>query len=160
MARGRVWVYDPHSGGVKIPPVVRQRTAERIEAYAKAHDSGRFLELDIRFKGALCYIDAFVDEPDQQSKALQRTPGETRDEYVKRLRNALEPLHLCRLRFFRDENSWSMAFYTYSHNRYGRATSTTAATMVRPRKPTRSGRSTCETGDGAYRGGFRGHDDG
>ena len=28
------WVYDPHSGGVKIPPAVQERTRQRILAYA------------------------------------------------------------------------------------------------------------------------------
>lgn len=28
------------------------------------------------------------------------------------------PLHLCRLRYFRDEEAWSLAFYTYSHEKY------------------------------------------
>jgi hypothetical protein len=27
-------------------------------------------------------------------------------------------LHLCRLRYFGDENGWSLAFYTYSNERY------------------------------------------
>jgi hypothetical protein len=31
-----VWVYDPHSGGVKIPPAVKQRTEQRIRSYADA----------------------------------------------------------------------------------------------------------------------------
>lgn len=30
-----VWVYDPHSGGVKIPPAVKQRTERRIRSYAE-----------------------------------------------------------------------------------------------------------------------------
>lgn len=28
------------------------------------------------------------------------------------------PTHLCRLRYFGDENAWSMAFYTYSNEKY------------------------------------------
>jgi hypothetical protein len=35
---------------------------------------------------------------------------------MERLRNT--PLHLCRLRYFGDEERWTMAFYTYSHERY------------------------------------------
>jgi hypothetical protein len=115
VARGRVWVYDPHSGGVKIPPAVRERTASRIEAYAKAHDAGRFTRLDIRFRGALCYIDAYV-QPEEPSPGLLRIVGKTRDQYLAGLEDDL--LHLCRLRYFGKEDAWSMAFYTYSHNRY------------------------------------------
>ena len=88
------WAYNPHAGGVTIPPAVRLRTERRIRAYGDAHYKGRFTRLDIRFRGALCYIDAYV-EPHSDV-----------------------PLHLCRLRYFRDEEAWSMAFYTYSHEKY------------------------------------------
>lgn len=82
----RAWVYSPHSGGRAIPPTVRQRTEQRIRTHAEAHYGGKFRKLDIRFRGALCYIDAWVDE----------TTG---------------PLHLCRLRFFGNEDAWGLAFY-------------------------------------------------
>jgi hypothetical protein len=108
------WVYDPHSGGVKIPPAVRQRTEQRICAYADQHYAGTFTRLDIRFRGALCYIDAYT-EPEEPSRQLLRATGETREQYLERQRNT--PLHLCRLRYFA-EDRWSMAFYTYSHERY------------------------------------------
>jgi len=42
--------------------------------------------------------------------------GETREHYLERLRSV--PVHLCRLRYFRNEDAWSVAFYTYSHERY------------------------------------------
>lgn len=90
----RTWVYKPHVGGRAIPLAVRQRTERRIRAYADAHYAGASRKLDIRFRGALCYIDAWVDD------------------------GAAGPLHLCRLRFFGNEEAWSMAFYTYSHERY------------------------------------------
>lgn len=89
----RAWVYNPHTGGRRIPPAVRARTARRIRSYAEARYAGRFRRIEVRFRGALCYIDAWID-------------------------NAMEPLHLCRLRFFGDEEAWSLAFYTYSHERY------------------------------------------
>ena len=88
------WVYNPHVGGVVIPPEVRRRTERRIQSYAKAHYAGRFSRLEIRFRGALCYVDAYLDAP----------------------REVL--LHLCRLRYFRNEEAWSMAFYTYSQEKY------------------------------------------
>jgi hypothetical protein len=113
--RGKVWVYDPHSGGTKIPPAVRQRTAERIEKHAQKNYAGKFSRLDIRFRGALCYIDAFT-EPEKPDKALLKITGETAEQYLERLRN--NPLHLCRIRYFGDENRWSLAFYTYSNERY------------------------------------------
>jgi hypothetical protein len=111
----RAWVYNPHAGGVKIPPAVRQRTEQRIRSYAEARYAGRFTRLEIRFRGQLCYIDAYV-EPEEPSSALLRSLDETREQYKERLRNA--PLHLCRLRYFGNEEKWSLAFYTYSHEKY------------------------------------------
>ncbi|HKI30255.1 MAG TPA: hypothetical protein VKA46_00085 [Gemmataceae bacterium] len=109
------WVYDPHSGGVKIPPAVRQRTEQRIRAYAEQHYAGTFTRLDVRFRGPLCYIDAYTEPVVPPPKVL-RTMGETREQFLERLRNV--PLHLCRIRFFGKEDRWSMAFYTYSQEKY------------------------------------------
>src|SRR5437773_1558204 len=97
------WVYDPHSGGRKIPPAVRQRTEQRIRAYADQYFAGQFIRLDIRFRGALCYIDAFV-EPEEPSRELLRLRGETREQFFERQRN--EPLHLCRIRYLGTEDRW------------------------------------------------------
>ena len=44
------WVYDPHSGGTKIPPAVQERTARRILAYAEAHYAGKYTRIDVRFR--------------------------------------------------------------------------------------------------------------
>jgi hypothetical protein len=112
--RKRVWVYNPHVGGVRIPPAVRERTEQRIREYADARYAGTFNRLDIRFRGALCYIDAYT-EPEAPSRSLLRTLGETRAQYMEWRRRW--PLHLCRLRYFA-ENRWSVAFYTYSNERY------------------------------------------
>lgn len=111
----RGWVYSPHTGGARIPPAVRERTERRIRAYAVAHHRGKFTSLDIRFRGALCYVDAYT-EPEKPSAASLRALGETREEHLKRLRAV--PVHLCRLRYFGREDAWSMAFFAYSHERY------------------------------------------
>lgn len=111
----KTWVWNPHAGGVKIPPQVQQRTEQRIRTHAESYYAGRFTRLDVRFRGALCYIDAYT-EPEDPSPSLLRSLGETRKQYMDRLRNA--PIHLCRLRYFTDDDAWSMAFYTYSHERY------------------------------------------
>ena len=94
---------------------MRQRTEQRIRAYAEHRYAGKFIGLDIRFRGALCYVDAYT-EPETPSRGLLRALGETCDEYLRRVRNV--PLHLCRLRYFGAEDAWSMAFYTYSNERY------------------------------------------
>ena len=43
-------------------------------------------------------------------------PGETRDQWLDRLQNT--PLHLCRIRYFGNEDRWSFAWYTYAHEKY------------------------------------------
>jgi hypothetical protein len=107
------WVFDPHAGGVKIPETLKEATKTRILAHAEKHYAGRYAQLDIRFKGALCYIDAFT-EPDTRGSPWRAT-GETREQFVGRLRSM--PTHLCRLRHFGPDR-WSVAFFTYSHERY------------------------------------------
>jgi hypothetical protein len=57
----KVWVYDPHSGGVKIPEAVRERTRRRILAHAEKHYAGKYTRIDVRFHGQLCYIDAYKE---------------------------------------------------------------------------------------------------
>jgi len=114
-SRRRVWVHDPHSGGVKVPPAVRQRTEQRLRAHAEARYAGRYTRLDIRFRGALCYIDAYT-EPGEPSADLLAALRETREQFLERLRAT--PTHLCRLRYFGDEEQWTLAFFTYSNERY------------------------------------------
>lgn len=111
----KVWVLSPHSGGSRIPPLLQEEMRRRILAYATANYSGRFWRIDVRFRGALCYIDAFC-EPEPPSRALLRARGETERQYGQRLREI--PIHLCRLRYFAGHQRWTAAFYTYSHERY------------------------------------------
>jgi hypothetical protein len=77
--------------------------------------AGRYTRLGVRFKGALCYIDAFI-EPDPPTPRQLRRLGETREEYLDRRRDL--PMHLCRLRYFGNEDAWTLAFFTYSNERY------------------------------------------
>ena len=108
------WQLNPHSGGVKIPQAVQERTRQRLMAYAEKEYQGRYLSLDIRFRGALCYIDAYV-EPEVARDWPPKDWGETRQQMIDRLRRT--PTHLIRLRYFQ-EDRWSFAFYTYSNDRY------------------------------------------
>jgi hypothetical protein len=110
----KVWTFNPHAGGRPIPPAVQERTRNRILAHAQAHYSDRYERLGITFKGKFCYIDAF-EEPGTPSKKELAITGETLEEYRERLRAI--PTHLCRLRYF-DEDKWSVAFYTYSNEKY------------------------------------------
>jgi hypothetical protein len=113
--RGRTWVYTPHLGGRTIPPAVRERTERRIVEHGQRRYLGRYTRLGVRFKGALCYIDAFV-EPDPPTRRQLQGLGETRGEYLERRRGL--PIHLCRLRYFGNDNTWTLAFFTYSNERY------------------------------------------
>lgn len=112
----RQWVFDPDSGGVKIPERVKRRTEERIRRYAEAHFAGRYTRLDIRFRHQFCYIDAYREpEPLGPDWPPPDWP-ESREECMERLRRT--PVHLCRLRYFGNEERWGFAFYAYSHERY------------------------------------------
>jgi hypothetical protein len=108
-----MWSYNPHVGGKKIPKDVRARTAERVQLYAARHHAGKFSRIDIRYRGPLCYIDAYT-EPDPSDVYVPE--GTTREERLERLRNT--PIHLCRLRYFGNDNHWSFSFYTYSQEKY------------------------------------------
>ena len=110
----KVWVFNPHAGGKKIPPATQDAVRKRILEHAERNYAGKYIRIDVRFKGALCYIDAY-QEPCVGKDHPTACHGETREEYVERLRNT--PTHLCRLRHF-DNDRWSLAFYTYTHERY------------------------------------------
>lgn len=109
------WSQNPHSGGCKIPETVKKRTTERIQKHAQKHYAGQFERLEVRYRGALCYIDAYT-EPDEPTSDLLKVLKETHEEFMARLRST--PTHLCRLRYFGNEEAWSMAFYTYSDEKY------------------------------------------
>ncbi|MBK1723980.1 hypothetical protein [Thiocystis violacea] len=111
----KTWVFDPQSGGVKIPQRIQPDIRQRILDHAEKHYSGKFNRIDVRFRGQFCYIDAYIEPfvaPDFDPQVF----GETADAYRERLSNT--PTHLCRLRYFGDEERWTMAFYTYSHDAY------------------------------------------
>jgi hypothetical protein len=115
MAR-KQWVFDPDHGGVKVPEVVKRRTEERIRRYAEAHFAGRYTRLEVRFRGQFCYIDAYTEPEPLGPDWPPADWPESREQYMERLRNT--PTHLCRLRYFGDEEGWGFAFYTYSGSRY------------------------------------------
>jgi hypothetical protein len=111
----KIWVCDPQSGGKKIPETIKSRITRRILDHAEKNYAGKYNRIDVRFSGKFCYIDAYR-EPQVPKKFNSKLFGESREEHIKRLRDT--PIHLCRLRFFSDDNRWSMAFYTYSHQKY------------------------------------------
>lgn len=54
-ARGQ-WMFDPDSGGQKIPETVKRDIEKRIHAVAIEQFSGQYNRLDIRFRCQFCYI--------------------------------------------------------------------------------------------------------
>jgi hypothetical protein len=112
--RRKVWTLTPHSGGRKISPNTQADVRKRIHEHAEKNYAGKYSRLDIKFRGALCYIDAYK-EPILGKVDPPKGMEVTREEYIERLRNT--PTHLCRLRHF-DINRWSVAFYTYSNEKY------------------------------------------
>lgn len=113
MSRG-VWVFDPNTGGTKIPERVKVEVKQRIERVAEEHFKDKYTRLDVRFRGKFCYIDAYQEEQVAPGWPPEDWP-ETREEYIERLRNT--PTHLCRLRYFGGDR-WGFAFYTYSNEKY------------------------------------------
>lgn len=110
-----MWQFDPHTGGVKIPDAVKERIRRRIVGYAEKEHAGKFARLDVRFRGACCYIDAYRERfvPDTMPP---ESWGISHEDYVEQLRNT--PTHLCRIRYFGSDERWSLAFYTYSNEKY------------------------------------------
>jgi hypothetical protein len=87
----KAWVYDPHSGGSKIPPKEHEAIVNQIESFAQSRPWYPEVKLKPRFKSQFCYIDTL--EGDECG------------------------FHLCRLRHF-NSRGWSMALFTYSNERY------------------------------------------
>ena len=112
---GTTWVYDPHSGGLKIPDKVKVGIRQRILKHAEAHYAGKYLRIEVRFRSQFCYIDAYT-EPHLSDDYDPNLLGVSRDQRIEQMRNT--PTHLCRPRYFGDEDRWSMDFYTYTHEKY------------------------------------------
>jgi hypothetical protein len=85
------WYYNPQSGGVKIPPSLYDKVRLQVHAYEKTRPWYPNSSLKLRFKSQFCYVDAAKEGED--------------------------PYPLGRLRHFTPD-SWSLAFYTYSNERY------------------------------------------
>ena len=113
MSRKMTWVYDPTRGGTKITPRVKLETERRIRACAEQHFKGKYTRLEIRFRSCFCYVDAY-QKPEVPRRLLKDWP-ETKEQFRERLRNT--PIHLCRLRHFRDDK-WGLAFFVYSSEKY------------------------------------------
>ena len=86
------WVFDPQSGGVKIPPQTYDAICKKAEIFANTRAWHPKIQLKLRFKSQFCYVDT-VEEGD------------------------IRLLPLCRLRYF-NQDRWSFAIFTYGNERY------------------------------------------
>lgn len=84
------WVYDPQSGGNKIPPRNHDALRQQAETFASTREWYPRMQLSLRFKYQFCYVDTIEGGDDRLSP-------------------------LCRLRHFHQE-SWSLALFTYSNS--------------------------------------------
>ena len=112
----KIWVYDPQVGGMKIPDAVKFRIRQRILTHAQKHHAKKYNRIEVWFRGKFCYIDAYTEPFVSPEYDPELYGGESRKKRNAELREI--PTHLCRLRYFGDEDRWAMGFYTYSHEKY------------------------------------------
>jgi hypothetical protein len=110
-----VWQFDPSSGGRPVPDAVRRAAKAAILAHGQRHFTGRYRELDVRFKAQFCYVDACVEPEELVADEEPVDAGGNRGECLERVRSS--ELKLCRLRFFAPDR-WSLAIYSYAQERY------------------------------------------
>ncbi|SMC55193.1 hypothetical protein SAMN02746065_10468 [Desulfocicer vacuolatum DSM 3385] len=107
---------DPDNGGIQINDNIKSHVEKRIMKFAEANLAGKYTKLDIRFRDKFCYVDAYVEPEEPVIKEWPPDFPETREEHMERMRNT--PIHLCRLRYFGNDDEWGLAFYSYAHNKY------------------------------------------
>jgi hypothetical protein len=86
------WIYDPQSGGSKVPPQIFEALCKKAETFSSGRAWYPRIQLKLRFKNQFCYVDT-VEEGDGRL------------------------LPLCRLRHLATDG-WSLALFTYSNDRY------------------------------------------
>ena len=86
------WVYDPQSGGSKIPPPIHDALRKQAECFASVRSWYPRIQLKLRFRNQFCYVDTVEVGGDRQ-------------------------FPLCRLRHF-NKRGWSMSLFTYGNMRY------------------------------------------
>ena len=78
-----------------MPPQFQEETRRRILKHAEKIVPDKASQIRVSFKGPFCYIDAEEG-------------------------GSAEPTHLCRMRYQGPATGWTLAFYTYSHEKYER----------------------------------------
>lgn len=77
----------PALGGKKIPEAVKRDTVTRVERHATAVYAGFYTRLDIRFRGALCYLDAYLGSAGM-GRLVDRSPSRCQKRKVHPARNS------------------------------------------------------------------------
>lgn len=88
-----VWIFDPNSGGVKIPEKEQQLIREKIVQYVSI--VAPEVSIDIKFRGQFCYLGT-VEEAKHNCPMI---------------------MPVCRFRHFKIEK-WSVALYSYGSDKY------------------------------------------
>ena len=112
------WGISPHTGGNKIAVRTKDVVQRRLQTHFELLGHHKPFRLNVRFHGALCYIDAFKQPdpgPSPEWVSYWESSGYSLDEAKAAYRQ--DPTHLGRLRHF-DLDRWSYAFFTYSNERY------------------------------------------
>lgn len=86
----KVWCFDPHSGGTRIPKEMHSKIIKDVHDFEKTRAWYPRIRLDIRFKSQFCYINTIEKEEN------------------------LSPL--LRLRYFNTD--WSIGFFSWASERY------------------------------------------
>ncbi len=107
------YLYDAHEGGRAIPDAIRNRTEQRLRAYATEHLGYRDRDLIVRFRAQFCYLDLLrTPDPVTGTKEPARVPGDVNEA------PADSVLFLGRMRYFGNPDRWSFAIYSYTTESY------------------------------------------
>jgi hypothetical protein len=80
----KTWVYDPQSGGIKIPLKIQPLIRQRILQHAAKHYAGKYNRIEVRFRGQFCYIDAYT-EPYVPKNHNAKLYGVSREAHIERI---------------------------------------------------------------------------
>jgi hypothetical protein len=129
MPARKQWFFDPDHGGKKIPELVKRDVTRRIELVAQKHFAGKYTRLDIRCRGAFCYIDAYQEPYAPEDWPPEDYP-ETREEFLERLRNTPRTSAGC---VTSGTSDGALAFTPTAMNATSCPSTTTASSLASPK---------------------------
>jgi hypothetical protein len=102
----RTWIWAPPKRA--IPKEVQDTLRNLLEKHAYTKWKKVCRKVEVRFRGAYAYVDAFPVKTDYPH-------GATADQ---RARIDATPVSLCRLGYLGDPDRWEYAFFKYSDEKY------------------------------------------